>query len=162
MTRKHLLFVMIFTLALASCTQLVAPSPLATPAPSPLTSPQTVSDVYITYRRNGGLAGSHDTWIIDLQGKLTHQGSGASSQLTAAQMAELAAAIHAADFMALQNSFLSKDICCDRYEYTITITANGQSKTVRTNDASPIAPPKLMQLIDTLNQLVITPAPAVQ
>lgn len=77
-------------------------------------------------------------------------------------MAELADAIHAADFMALQNSFLDKNICCDRYLYTITVTANGQSKTVRTIDASPVAPPKLMQLIDILNQLVTTPAPAAQ
>jgi len=77
-------------------------------------------------------------------------------------MAELAAAIHAADFMALQDSFLSKDTCCDRYEYTITITANGQSKTVRTIDASPVAPPKLTQLIDALNLLVTLPAPADQ
>ena len=69
-------------------------------------------------------------------------------------MAELAAAIRAANFMELQDSYLPKDTCCDRYEYTITISTNGQSKTVRTIDASPTAPPELTQLVDTLNRLV--------
>lgn len=77
-------------------------------------------------------------------------------------MAELTAAIRAANFMALQDSYLPKDTCCDRYEYTITISANGQSKTVRTIDGAPVAPPELIQLVDTLNRLVTALAPAAQ
>ena len=162
MTAKHLLLGVIFTLALVGCARSVVPSPLATPAPSPLTSPPAVPEVYVTYQRSGGLVGAHDTWIIDLQGKVTPPGSGASAQLTSAQMAELTAAIRIANFTALQDSYLPKDTCCDRYEYTITITVNGLSKTVHTIDASPTAPPELTQLINTLTRLVTLPAPADQ
>jgi hypothetical protein len=162
MTTKHLLVGLIFTLALGSCARSVVPSPIATPAPSPLASPQAVSEISVIYQRSGGFAGANDTWTIDPQGKVTHQGSGTSSQLTLAQRAELASAIRAANFMALEDSYVPQDTCCDRYEYTMTITANGQSKAVRTIDASPTAPPELTQLVDTLNRLVPPPRPASQ
>jgi hypothetical protein len=158
MTTKQIWLGVLLTLVLAGCVQSAGLSPLATPAPSPLASPQSISDAYLVYHRSGGLTGSDDTWIIDLQGKLTQQGSNASSQLTAAQRDALDVAIRDARFMELGNSFLDKNTCCDRYEYTITITANSQSKTVRTIDGSPVAPPKLMQLIGILNQLVVAPA----
>ena len=77
-------------------------------------------------------------------------------------MAELTDAVRAADFMALEDSYVPKDTCCDRYEYTITIAANGQPKTVHTIDASPTAPPELTQLVDALNRLVPAPVPATQ
>jgi hypothetical protein len=162
MITKHLLLGVIVILVLAGCAPLGAPGPIETSVPTPGASPQTVSDFYITYHRSGGLIGSNDTWTITLQGKLSQQGSGASSQLTAAQMDELAAAIRDARFMELQNSFQDKNTCCDRYEYTITVTTNGQSKTVRTVDGSPIAPPTLMHLIDILNQLVAAPTSEAQ
>jgi hypothetical protein len=100
--------------------------------------------------------------MIDPQGKVSSPGSGATAQLTSAQMAELIAAIRLANFTALQDSYLPKDTCCDRYEYTVTITINGQSKTVYTIDASPTAPPALTQLINTLTRLVTVPAPVDQ
>jgi len=74
-------------------------------------------------------------------------------------MAELTAAVRAANFMSLEDSYVPKDSCCDRYLYEITVTIGGHSKTVRTIDASPTAPAELTQLVDTLNQLVATPSP---
>jgi hypothetical protein len=162
MTTKHLLVGLMLTLALAGCARSVVPSPIETPAPTPLTSPPAVSAVTITYQRSGGFVGSNDTWIIDSQGTVIHQGSGISTQLTEAQMVGLADAVRAADFMALEDSYVPKDTCCDRYEYTITIAANGQPKTVRTIDASPTAPLELTQLVDALNRLMPAPGPAAQ
>ena len=121
-----------------------------------------MAEVFVTYQRSGGLMGAHDTWLIDSQGKVSTPGSGAAAQLTSTQMAELIAAIRLANFTALQDSYLPKDTCCDRYEYTVTITINGQSKTVHTIDASPTAPPELTQLINTLTRLVTVPAPVDQ
>ncbi len=76
--------------------------------------------------------------------------------LTPAQRAQLLAALRVANIMALNDSYVPQDTCCDRYEYTLTVATNGQSKTIHTIDASPTAPPELTQLIDTLNQLVNT------
>jgi hypothetical protein len=159
MNTKHFLVGLILTLTLAGCARSVVPSPIATPAPSPLATPPAVSEISITYQRNGGLMGVHDTWMINPQGKVSSPGSGATVQLTSAQMAELIAAIRLANFTALQDSYLPQDTCCDRYEYTVTITVDGRSKTVRTIDASPTAPPALTQLINTLTRLVTVPAP---
>ena len=162
MNTKHFLMYLILTLALVGCARSVVPSPIATPAPSPLATPPAVSEISITYQRNGGLVGAHDTWMIDAQGTVSSPGSGATAHLTSAQKAELIAAIRLANFTALQDSYLPQDTCCDRYEYTVTITINGQSKTVHTIDASPTAPPALTQLINTLTRLVTVPAPVDQ
>jgi len=115
----------------------------------------------VNYHRSGGFSGADDTWTIAADGTVSHQGRtpGTPEQLTAAQMAELAAAIRAADFMSLEDSYVPKDTCCDRYLYEITVTIGGQSKTVRTIDASPTAPAGLTSLVDTLNRLVATPSP---
>jgi hypothetical protein len=80
---------------------------------------------------------------------------GTPEQLSPAQMAELTAAIRAANFMSLEDSYVPQNTCCDRYMYEITVTLGGQSKTVSTIDASPTAPAELTQLIDTLNGLLM-------
>lgn len=165
MTRRFVVFGLLFTLALAGCARSAVPSlngppsPIGTPAPSPLSSPQIASAFSLIFQRSGGFVGADDTWTIDPQGKVTRQGSSTSTQLTTAQLAELDAAIRAANFMNLEKSYLLQDTCCDRYEYTIVVTTNGQSKTVRTIDASPAAPPALTALVNALNRLVATPAP---
>jgi len=109
------------------------------------------------YHRSGGFAGADDTWSMAADGTVSHQGqtTGTPEQLTATQMAELTAAVRVANFMSLENSYVPKDTCCDRYLYEITVTLGGQSRTVRTIDAAPTAPAALTQLIDTLNRLVI-------
>ena len=153
-------------LALAACAPATLPSPIATPGPSPLASPlepPTVPQgISIIYHRSGGFAGTDDTWKIAADGAVSHQGQTASAveRLTSTQMAELAEAVRAANFMSLEESYVPKDICCDRYLYEITVILAGQTKTVRTLDASPTAPVELNRLIDMLNQLVATSSPA--
>ena len=136
-------------------------SPVTTPGPSPLASPlepqPAPQGISIIYHRSGGIAGTDDTWKITLDGTVAHQGqtAGTPEQLTTAQMVELTSAIRAANFMALEDSYVPQDTCCDRYTYEITVTVGSQSKTVSTIDASPTAPAELTQMIDTLNRLLI-------
>ncbi len=162
MTRRYFIFGLLFVFSLVGCARSVVPSPLATVAPSPLASPETASDVYLVYQRSGGLAGVHNTWTIDRQGNVTQPNSNSVTQLTNIQMNELITAVNAANFMSLENSYVPKDSCCDRYEHTITVTLNGQSKTVHTIDAAPTAPAGLNSLIDLLGKLLIHPTPAAQ
>ena len=152
MAKSFILMSLAVVLTLAACAPLTTPPPIATSGPSPEAS----QGISITYHRSGGIAGTDDTWIISADGTVSHQGStmGAPAQLTAAQMAELTTAIRAANFMSLEDSYVPENTCCDRYLYEITVTVNGQSKTVQTIDASPTAPAELTQLVDTLNQLV--------
>jgi Emfourin len=166
MTKSLLLTSLVLALLLGACAPATMPAPISTRGPSPLASPlegQAASrEITISYHRSGGFSGTDDTWTLSADGTVSHQGqtSGTPEQLTAAQMAELTAAISAANFMSLDDSYVPKDTCCDRYLYEITVTIDGHSKTVRTIDASPTAPAELTHLVDTLNRLVAAPSPA--
>ena len=157
MTKSLFLISLTLTFILAACAPTTQPVPIATSGPSPLTSPLGAPQVIsVTYHRSGGIAGADDTWQISADGKVSHQGqtAGAPRQLTTTQMSDLTAAIRAANFMSLADSYVPQDTCCDRYLYEITVMLDGQSKTVRTIDASPTAPAELTSLVDTLNRLV--------
>ncbi len=166
MIKSLLLTSLVLVLTLGACAPAALPAPVATLGPSPLASPPegqgASQEISISYHRSGGIAGTDDTWIISANGAVSHQGRtpGTPQQLTAAQMAELTAAIRAANFMSLEDSYVPQNTCCDRYLYEITLTIGGHSKTVRTIDASPTAPAELTRLVDTLNRLVAAPSPA--
>jgi hypothetical protein len=166
MTKSLLLTSFVFACLLAACAPTTLPSPIATRGPSPLASPLkgqgTAQEITVSYHRSGGFAGTDDTWTITADGAVSHQGpaAGTPQQLTTAHMAELTAAIYAANFLTLEDSYVPQDTCCDRYQYEITVMIGGHSKTVRTIDASPTAPAELTQLVETLNRLVATPSPA--
>ena len=166
MLKKFILAGLVVLLSLTACVPAGTPTPTATHSPSPLASPLEASpasqEISVVYHRSGGFAGTDDTWKIAADGAVSHQGqtAGAPERLTGTQMAELAEAVRAANFMSLEESYVPKDICCDRYLYEITVILAGQTKTVRTLDASPTAPVELNRLIDMLNQLVATSSPA--
>ena len=156
MAKRLFLTSLVLAFMLGACAPATPPALVATQGPA------ASQEISITYHRSGGFAGTDDTWTISADGTVTHQGQtpGTPQQLSAAQMAELTAAIRAANFMSLEDSYVPQDSCCDRYLYEITVTIGEQSKTVRTIDASPTAPAELTQLVDTLNQLVAAPSPA--
>ena len=166
MTKSLLWTSLVVALMLAACAPTTMPAPIATRGPSPLASPlagQAASqEISITYHRSGGFAGTDDTWTLSADGAVSHQGQppGTPEQLTAAQKAELSAAVRDTNFMSLEDSYVPQDTCCDRYLYEITVTIDGHSKTVRTADASPTAPAELTRLVDTLNRLVAARSPA--
>ena len=159
MTKSLFMISLALAFMLTACASTTQPAPMTTPSLSPLTSPpRTPQEISVTYRRSGGLAGTDDTWKISGDGQVVHQGqaAGTPQQLSGAQMTELTAAIRAANFMSLADSYVPQATCCDRYLYEITVTLNGQSKTVQTIDGSPTAPAELNQLVATLNRLVST------
>ena len=166
MTKSLCLTSLVLALMLGACAPAAMPAPSATRGPSPLASPleelAASPEISVSYHRSGGFSGADDTWTIAADGAVSHQGRtpGTPEQLTAAQTAELMAAISAANFLSLEDSYVPQDTCCDRYLYEITVTIGGHSKTVRTIDASPTAPAELTRLIDTLNRLVAAPSPA--
>jgi len=114
---------------------------------------QSVDTAFIVYHRSGGFGGFDETWTIAADGAVAHSGRGAGNalQLSSAQTDALIEAVRAADFMSLDKSYVPENTCCDRFLYEITITLDGQTKTVRTLDAAPDQPERLTQLIDALN-----------
>ena len=168
MIRNLVMMCAVLVFILAACSPAEAPLPAATRGPSPLESPLPSSSppegTFLVYHRTGGLIGVNDTWTVTADGTVSYQGQLSSTPqlLDMAQMAELTAAVRAANFMSLEDSYVPENDCCDRYTHEITVSLAGQTKTVRTVDSSPTEPVGLTQLIQTLNRLLVTPPPAAQ
>jgi hypothetical protein len=140
---------LLIIIGLAGCADLVQPGA------SPLTSP-VPTGIILTYQRVGGIGGFDETWAIDGAGHVTHtgRGPGTDRQLTPDQLAQLIGAIRAAQAAGLNASYIPSNTCCDRFTYTLTLSLDGQSRTVTTLDAAPDEPPALTNLLSTLNDPV--------
>jgi hypothetical protein len=138
-------------IGLAGCANLVQPgaSPLASPLPVP-------TGVILQYQRIGGIGGFDETWVIEGNGRVTHtgRGAGADRQLTPDQMAQLLRAIRTAEMTSLDESYIPQNTCCDRFTHVLTMTLDGQTKTVRTLDGTPDEPAVLTDLLTTLTNLL--------
>ena len=138
-------------IGLAGCANLVQPG--ASPLASPLSTP---TGVILQYQRTGGIGGFDETWVIEADGRVTHtgRGAGADRQLTPDQVAQLLRAIRAAEMASLDESYIPQNTCCDRFAHILTMTLDGQTKTVSTLDGSPDEPAALTDLLATLNNLL--------
>jgi hypothetical protein len=165
MLRIKTLCMGLLLIGLAGCAQLIptgtsqSPVALPTPGQSPLISPLATptAGLFIRFHRSGGFAGTDDTWLIYEDGHVEHEGqdgSAADKVITANQLAALRSAIQTADYMALHESYVPEDTCCDRFLYEITVMLNDQTKTVRTLDAVPDEPLALSNLVTALNEVV--------
>lgn len=149
-------------IGLAGCATLTSPSVSPTSQASPLASPLTTptpNNWLVRYHRSGGFAGFDETWFIYSDGRVEHvgKGSGRSIQLTSDQITALVGALRTTGFMALKDSYVPKNQCCDRFLHEITVSLDGQQKTVQTLDAAPDEPPALTNLISLLNGLLTQP-----
>jgi hypothetical protein len=107
----------------------------------------------IRYHRSGGIAGVDETWLFYANGRVDHtgRGQGHAVQLSASQLDALMAAARSPEVAALNESYVPTNTCCDRFLHEITLTLDGQTKTVRTLDAAPDEPPALTNLLDAIN-----------
>jgi len=140
---------LLILIGLAGCASLVQPGA------SPLESPVS-NGIILQYQRVGGIGGFDETWTIEATGRVTHtgRGPGTDRQLTPDQVAQLIGALRAANQADLKASYVPANTCCDRFTHTLTITLDGQTKTVATLDAAPDEPPTLTNLLATLSGLL--------
>lgn len=142
---------LLILIGLAGCASLVQPgvSPLASPLPAP-------TGLILQYQRVGGIGGFDETWTIDASGRVIHTGRGAGTdrQLTPDQLAQLIGAIRAAQAAGLNTSYVPANTCCDRFMHTLTLSLDGDTRTVTTLDAAPDEPPALTSLLATLTDLL--------
>jgi hypothetical protein len=132
------------------------PTPTAAPVATPAPASPAAETVLIRYHRSGGIAATDDTWLIYTSGRVeyTGRGQGHALQLGASQLAALAAAARSPEVAALNESYVPTDTCCDRFLHEITLTLDGQTKTVRTLDAAPDEPPALTNLLAAIEAAV--------
>jgi hypothetical protein len=109
-------------------------------------SPPADAPVSGSIHVTGGIAGLDETWTLAADGTVTGP-NGESGTISDADLAALRAAIEAADFFALDPSYLPADTCCDRFTYEVTLSEGSRTNTVTTIDAAE-APQALFTLID--------------
>lgn len=136
----------LLVLALVGCAAQPG-TPIAVP-PTPTRAPLNSQGLIVVYHRSGGFAGFDETWSIYGDGRIEHTGRGAgqAGQLTPDRFQQLLVAIRSIDLASIKDSYIGKDICCDRFIYEIAINLDGKTKAIETIDAAQGEPAALINL----------------
>jgi hypothetical protein len=107
----------------------------------------------ISFHRSGGFAGVDEQWTFYAEGKVV-TAKGAEQAFEAAKVETLLSDIETLGFFELQDSYGSKfSACKDCFSYEITISRNGQVKTITFTDGSDV-PAELTQAIEKIDSLI--------
>jgi hypothetical protein len=116
----------------------------------------TMTDPAIIFKRSGGIAGLEDEWIIYADGTV-EGGLAAEGSLSTEQITQILADAEANGFFDLKDEYIDKNHCCDFFNYEVTLNLpDGRSHTDITAEQTPGMPPFLAQLIQELNDLVVS------
>ncbi len=139
---------------------------LSTPAPSTADVKATPAgrgdgQAVVVFARGGGLAGVSEAWTIFADGTITlADGPEAAAlevgRVTAEQVSALVTGLDGLGFFQMQAAYGANDNCADCFQYTVTVTNGGVTKTVITQDAASDAPPELAQALDLIQALLNT------
>jgi len=115
-------------------------------------------DVVVVFERGGGFAGVQEKWTIYADGAITLAEDGQvaaqeTGRVTAEQVSDLLAGIDGLGFFEMQDSY-TNDECADCFQYTVTVTSGGVTKTVNTIDAAKDAPPELGQVLTLIQTML--------
>ena len=113
----------------------------------------------VVFTRGGGLTGETQTWTIYTDGTVkladdTGNAAQALTGVTAEQVGFLLTGLEALKFFDLNDAYGANDQCADCYQYSLTVTSNGRTKTVTTHDAASDAPPELAQALGLIQGLL--------
>ena len=137
------------------------PSPTAPMFESPISSdeaetptdqPQSDEPV-IEFKRSGGFAGRADTFLIYADGRIESNGQ-AGGQIGAEQVEAVLSQADAAGFFELDESYLAKDTCCDRFTYQLTLRHEDKKNSVVTIDDADNPPVALQSTLEAVDALV--------
>jgi hypothetical protein len=136
-------------------TTAVAPAPtsVATPAAPanvtatvPVTGTAAASQPVIVLQRSGGVAGQTASWTVYGDGRII-TGQGSERRITPDQVTQLVTSIQTLGFFNLQSSYGQNTQCRDCFNYELTVTNGGQTKTVTFVENPPDMPPGLVQVL---------------
>lgn len=120
----------------------------------PTRPPQTNPDgTLLVYVKSGGFAGIHEEWRFYADGRLT-AADGSTVTLSAQQTNDLQAAIAAADFAGLPERIGGRNTCADCFNYSLTVTVDGKTKTVSANDVTLAEMPAFADLLAVVEGLI--------
>jgi len=109
----------------------------------------------VTFERSGGFTGRIEAFRLRPDGsvddgKVVLHAAGGSS--AAAILASQIAA--SGIYSVAPGRYMAANTCCDRFEFDLTLTQNGQSYNFVTIDSAESAPPALVQTIRLISQYI--------
>jgi hypothetical protein len=113
------------------------------------TSPESA---VITFQRSGGFAGKTVVWTIYPDGRV--QSDQGTTQLSSGDVSLLVAGLKALGIFDLEDSYGGMTNCKDCFTYTITINADGKTKTISTTDGATDTPAELGKILTLINEFI--------
>jgi hypothetical protein len=136
---------------------IVTPSPTESPDEAVQNKPMAPLDsAIIIFRRSGGIAGVDELWKIYPDGRIEGP-KNQQQQVEPTKVQALLEMIQSAGFFELDDSYLARNNCCDRFTYEVTVQVEDKIKTVTAGEASPAQPEQLTKVIGAINRLLIAP-----
>ena len=124
--------------------------------PSPTASPAVAQRSRITLRRQGGLDGRETTVRVEPDGRIeVRSGETGSFQpytgiTVTGRIERLQTLAASREFLALDETYLPEDPCCDRYEYTLTVSPPNVDFTKRVRTMDGVTRPAILEEMLTI------------
>lgn len=131
-------------------------SPIGTDEAQSPADPSNVGQPVIEFNRSGGFAGLNDTFLIYADGRVESDGR-VTFQVAPEAIEAILSQAEAGGFFDLNESYLAKNTCCDRFTYQITLRHSNKENSVVTIDDADNPPDVLRVTLEAIDQLVSTP-----
>jgi len=106
----------------------------------------------ITFQRSDGFAGKTVVWTIYSDGRV--QSDQGTTQLSSGDVSILVAGLKALGIFDLKDSYGGFTNCKDCFTYTLTINADGKTKTITTTDSATDIPAELGKILTLINEFI--------
>lgn len=110
------------------------------------------TDIEITYKRQGGIAGITQEWIIYPDGRIIGS-EGQELKVPPEQVISLLAEASEIDSSTLQESYVPDNACCDQFIYTIVVKVGDQETMLQTSDGAE-QPEQVTSFIISIENLI--------
>jgi len=153
--------VIILLVFLVACEPAPARSALNTRTPSPAELPSTrvfsgsdkLGGAVIIYERSGGLTGISEQWTVYPDGRITSE-QGPEYRVSPERISSLLSEIESLGFFVMSEASGRFSPCRDCFTYRITVSHEGQVRTVMAMDAAADTPAEFWQILERIRELV--------
>ncbi len=131
--------------------------PLVACAPDAQPIRGVATDIEITYRREGGIAGITQEWTIYPDGRIVNPFE-QEFQTPPEEVIALLAKLEEINSSSTQEAIIYEDSCCDQFTYTIIFKVGDRETLIRTSDGSD-HPQEVSSLLTEIKSLIAQAEP---
>lgn len=129
---------------------------------APVAKRPAARETVVVLQRSGGIQGEVVEWRLYRNGRVEKAIGPAGSDQTVEsrmldnprQLGQLLADLEAGGFFELDGNYMPADPCCDRFQYTLSATLDGESNTIETVSGTEDVPPAVWESIELVESLM--------